>query len=198
MLGALELVTAPASEPITTAEAKTQLRVDVADDDTYIDTLIVSARMLVEAQTNRALITQTWDWILPSWWPRLPKAEPVPKAPLVSVASVKYLDTDGNQQTVTASDYVVLHAGAQKEPGRVVPAFGFSWPSHRVQENAIEVRYGAGYGAAAAVPDPIKHAIKLLVSHWYQNREPVNIGNTVNPLPDTTAALLGPYTLRAF
>ncbi len=37
------------------------------------------------------------------------------------------------------------------------------------------------------------HAMKLLVAHFEANREPVNIGNIVPPLPFAVEALLSPY-----
>ncbi|HEF0040832.1 TPA: phage gp6-like head-tail connector protein [Citrobacter freundii] len=43
------------------------------------------------------------------------------------------------------------------------------------------------------ISDDIKLALMLLVSHWYENREPVNIGNITSTLPFGVQALLGPY-----
>ena len=63
----LTLATEPTAEPVTLAEAKTHCRVDTSDDDTYITTLIKAARLYTEEATNRALITQTWDWYFDSF-----------------------------------------------------------------------------------------------------------------------------------
>ena len=49
--------TGPAVEPLTVAEAKLHLRVDISDDDTYIGTLITAAREWVENYLDRTLIT---------------------------------------------------------------------------------------------------------------------------------------------
>jgi hypothetical protein len=54
----LTVETAPAIEPVTLAEAKQHLRVDIADDDTYIEALIVAARQYAEEYLDRALISQ--------------------------------------------------------------------------------------------------------------------------------------------
>ncbi|EPL9735169.1 head-tail connector protein [Citrobacter freundii] len=43
------------------------------------------------------------------------------------------------------------------------------------------------------ISDDIKLALMLLVSHWYENREPVNIGNITSTLPFGVQALLGAY-----
>ena len=54
------LLTAPAIEPLSLAEAKAFLRVETSDDDEVIGALIAGSRIHVEAQTRRALITQSW------------------------------------------------------------------------------------------------------------------------------------------
>src|ERR1700712_2148290 len=61
------LLTAPAAEPWSVAEAKSFLRVEHDDDDTIIASLISAARNHVEALTRRALITQTWRVVLVQW-----------------------------------------------------------------------------------------------------------------------------------
>lgn len=88
----LVLQTAPTTEPVTTAEAKTHLRVTTSDDDTYIGTLITVARRHVETITGRALINQTWDYFLDNFPPGDKIVIPLPR--LSSVTTVKYTDKD--------------------------------------------------------------------------------------------------------
>ena len=60
----LALVTGPAELPITTAEAKSHLVVDHADDDDLIDAMIGGALKLAETRTNRQLVSATYDYKL--------------------------------------------------------------------------------------------------------------------------------------
>ena len=58
------LVSGPAVEPLSLAEAKSWIKVDASDEDALIQSLIVSARLAVEAATNRLLITQQWRLVI--------------------------------------------------------------------------------------------------------------------------------------
>jgi uncharacterized phiE125 gp8 family phage protein len=185
------LVTAPASEPISLSEAKDHLRVTSTDDDTYITSLIKVARQHVEVVTSRALITQTWDYFLDSFSDEME----IPKAPLQSVTSIKYIDTDGNTQTLSTSVYTV---DADSDPGKVLLAYNQSWPSVRSVNHAVTIRFDAGYGAATDVPEPIRQAMLLLIGHYYENRQQVIVGTITASLPMAVDALLAPYKVRYF
>ena len=162
------LVTAPTTEPLTTAEAKAHLRVTGSDDDTPIDDIVATAREFIETETNRALITQTWDLFLDEF----PGTDQIllPWPPLISIATVKYTpDADSGTTTFASSKYIVDLAS---EPGRIVLERDEVWPTDTLKSvNGVEVRFDAGYGAASAVPKRIKQLAKLLVGHWYVNRE---------------------------
>lgn len=188
----LKLVTAPAEEPVTSAEAKAHLRVTTADEDTLIASLIIAAREFVENHTHRRLITQTWDWVLDSFSAHCLE---VPHAPLQSVSSITYVDTAGATQTLGTSLYTV---DAKTDPGRVQPAFGESWPSTREVLNAVTVRFIAGYGLAASVPQAIKQAMLLLIGHWFENREAVVTGTISTGVQMTVDALLAPHRVVRF
>ena len=73
-----------------------------------------------------------------------------------------------------------------------------TWPVTRGYQDDIYVRATFGYGSKATdVPWPIRHAIKLLVGHWYINREETMV---VVPkrIEDGVNDLITPYRLKEF
>lgn len=179
----LQLVTGPASEPVSRAEAKLHCRIDAdfTDDDTYLDALVTAARTMCEREIGQAFVSQTWkmsiDWF-PDWEIR------IPIVPLVSVSSIVYTDIDGANQTLSAASYEVDVAS---QPGRITPAYGESWPAVRNVINAVRITFIAGY---TTVPETVKLAIKLLVGQWYENREQIILGTIVADMPNGVRALL--------
>lgn len=187
----LSVTTAPASEPVSRSDMKEHLRIPSAqtDYDTLVDGLIVAARRYYEARTHRALIRRTLTFtsdLFPS------ENEPMwlPWSPLYSVTSVKYYDQDGTQQTWTNTNYTVI---TNREPGGIALAYNKVWPAYRVQPQGIEVVYVAGHASAAgsSVPAEAVHAIKLLVSHWFENTSGVMVGPTPNQVPLAVESLIG-------
>lgn len=191
----LALAVAPAEEPITLAEAKLPARVEVSTDDTLITSLITAARELIEEQAWRALVTQRWDYYLDAW----PAADTIllPRPPLRSIVTFEYTDDAGATTAISASDYIV---DAVSEPGRLRLKSTADWPTATLRElNAIHIRFEAGYGAASAVPTRYKQALKLLVGHWYENREAIlATGAIPKELPLGVKALLNIDHARTF
>ena len=176
---ALTVVTAPASEPVSLVEAKEHLRVSHDEENVLIEQLIQSAREQVENDTARALFTQTLRLSLDRFPSGPDNAIRLPRPPLASVSSIAYVDTAGDSQTLSGAAYQV---DAYSEPGRVVPVYGTSWPSARCQPNAVTVQYVAGW-TAGTMPAAAKQLVLLWVSHLYDRRDPVNVGNIVSPMP---------------
>lgn len=194
----LNQVTAPTVEPITLAYAKQHLRVDDTADDSYITALIVAARLYAEKQTKRALITQTWDMRIDqfSYFSRREIIVPLP--PLQSVTYIQYVDTAQATQTLATSVYVV---DIYQKPARIYPAFAQYWPATLPLQNSVTIRFIAGYGADGSfVPMTIIQGMLLLISHWYENREPIIAERGVTPaeIPMTVDALLGTETVLEF
>jgi uncharacterized phiE125 gp8 family phage protein len=182
------LLTPPAIEPVALADAKAFLRVDTGDDDNVITALIASARAYVEAQTRRALITQTWRLIRDAW-PRDGRIAVVP-APLRSIAAARVYDEAGVAQSLDLGAFTTDAAAA---PGLIgFPPWSMPAPGRALA--GIEIDVTLGYGDAATdVPAPLRQSIELLVAHWYENRGLIALGDTVVVLPMTAAALIAPY-----
>lgn len=177
------LLSTPALEPVSVAEAKSYLRVETGDDDAVIASLIAAARSHVEAMTRRAMIAQTWRTVLDAWPPdgRLR----LRTGPVRALIAARVFDTGGNASTIDpatfvldkATDVVASPAWALPQPGRATAG--------------IELDIQLGYGTAASdVPDALRHAIRVLVAHWYDNRGQVAIGQSVPMMPASVTAIL--------
>jgi uncharacterized phiE125 gp8 family phage protein len=184
------LVTAPSVEPVVfDPDLKEHLRLPDSSEQTKVEGLVTAARAFLEDIANRAFVTQTWDLFLD----RFPSCILVPRPRLQSVTTIKYRDTDGQQVTLDSSKYQV---DIKSEPGRIIPVYGETWPSTRAELNAVEVRYVAGYGDAAADVDAsAKHLIKILVSEYFENPDGMTIAN-VKPLLNAYRALLNRIRVR--
>jgi uncharacterized phiE125 gp8 family phage protein len=182
------LLTPPAVEPVTLADAKSYLRVAHSDDDAVIAALIAGARSHVEAQTRRALITQTWRLIRDAWPPDGRVA--VVPAPLRSVLAARVYDAGGNPHAIDTTVFVADKGAA---PAILAFAPGTLTDPGRAAAG-IEIDIEVGYGAAPAnVPETLRQALLLLVAHWYENRGLIAVGQAVAVLPMPIAALIAPY-----
>jgi uncharacterized phiE125 gp8 family phage protein len=252
----LSLVTGPTNLPVSLVEAKKHCEVATSDTthDTQIRGLIRTATELVERDSRQKLVCQTWDQKSDAWPGS--NALLLRVGPVLSVSSVKYVDTDGNEQTWGAANYSVDTARGRPA---IWQAYSVDWPSSstRTIENAITARCVVGFGDAVtadatgdtltptsgrytdgdivqlsnyggAVPAGLaanttyyvvtagstiqlsataggaaiditdtgtgttvidsppwqaKQAILLLVSHWFESREPVAVGSRATPNP---------------
>lgn len=78
--------------------------------------------------------------------------------PLRSVESVKYIDSDGAEQTLDDATYEVLTVSE-----RAALVYGGQWPDVRVGTEAVRIRYVAGYDHDDPQLDAAKSAVALAV-----------------------------------
>lgn len=198
----LKLITAPTLEPVTFADLQEHSRVSTTADRALMESYITAARQHLEEVSGRAFLTQTWELTIDSF--TTPRNEggavdcqgkiPLPFAPLASVTSVTYYDSDGNSQTMATTVYEV---DTDSEPGRIGLKFGQSWPAVRSMiMNPIRIRYVVGWTAVHLVPQPIKQAIRILAAHWYEHRESVIVGAGSSPLPLALDSLLWQFRVK--
>ena len=179
------LVQAPASEPVSLAEAKAHLRIVGSDDDTLLASLITAARRVVEARTGLCLMAQDW-MCFRDGWPESGVID-VPVAPLRAVEEIGVYGEDDQKAVIEPAHYVV---DAASRPPRVMLRGSRLWPQPGRAINGIGLRVEAGFGTAAQdVPQPLRQAVLMLVAHFFAQR-----GDEAGPaLPIGLGALLDPY-----
>lgn len=181
-----------------------------AEDDelNFLRELIYVAADWVENYTHRCLITSTWTLTMDHWSdPRYVRSSvytdwrsrhemciAVPMPPLGSVASIQYIDEDGNTQTLDTSKYRVDTAST---PGRITVAYNQTLPNLRDVTGAVTVTHTAGYGATyESIPIAIRHAIAMLATDLYDKRNATGCGE--GEVYFGVSRLLSPYVLDVF
>jgi uncharacterized phiE125 gp8 family phage protein len=187
-----KLITQPVGEPITLADnVYSHLRLipegsppSHPDDDYIEEDLIPMARQMLEHELNRAFLNQTWELYLDAFPSGL--GIEIPIAPLESITSIKYFDTDGVEQTFNSSKYQV---DIKDEPARVQPIKGETWPSEQDRYNAVTIKFVAGYGTkdSNTLPIPLKQALYLIIGDLYCHRETVIPGLSIAKIPSYAA-----------
>ncbi|HEV7880236.1 head-tail connector protein [Bradyrhizobium sp.] len=180
------LLIPPSAEPWSVAEAKAFLRVEHGDDDAIIASLIAAARAQVEALSRRALLTQRWRFVRDAW--PVDGRLSLRMGPLRSVIAARVFDAAGNAHSIDAASFVADAAA------NVIASPSWALPLPGRGTAGIELDVELGYGANAAdVPDGLRHAVRMLVAHWYENRGLAALGAGVAVLPAGADALIAPY-----
>lgn len=185
----LRKIVLPEVEPVTLAEAKKHLRVEHEDEDEYIFGLVQAARQYCEQRTDRCFVDTRLEMKLDTFPADLEL--PLPLPPFSPTASrqeieIKFLNVQLQElsvveaQPVIASSPGTFIANRSATPAVLTPNVNGYWPVSGPIRSAVTIRWWAGYGESGRfVPKAIRHAIMMLVGHWYLNREAVavNIGN---------------------
>jgi len=181
---------AAAAAILTTAEAKTHLKVDTSADDTYIDNLISAATESAQIFTNRYFINTTITQHGDTW----SDISTLFKSKVSSITHIKYFDSDNSEQTLATSVWI---SDINHQPARIGLKPSQSFPSLADRINAVNCKYVVGYGSAASdVPEGIREAVLLIVGNWYENRQEVVVGRIATELPKSAQYLLEQYKIQ--
>jgi uncharacterized phiE125 gp8 family phage protein len=176
--------------PITLAEAKEHLRVEATDtdEDALITSYIAAAGATIERETGYVVTGQRDETIVLDGF----EAQIVlPLRPVDEDAvTISYLDTDDASQSLTA-----FRAFTKDKLTRLVSTDD-DWPRASSKKGAVSIGISAGYADIADIPADLKIAAKLLIAHWYANREAVNVGNISTSLPFAAKAMLENNAVR--
>lgn len=184
---------APASALMTSDDIKSHVNIDWDDDDDYLDALIAAATARIDGPFGEGipLLTQSWAISLD----HLPgQYFQIPMYPVQSVDSITYVDVNGDTQTLDPSLYLVDYG---RNPVVIAHAHQAQFPSVQRQLGCVKINFTCGYGDDPSdVPADILHAVRLLVGHYYLNREAVvGIGSRDTPqeLPFGVGPILSNY-----
>jgi len=170
---------APTSEPLTLDEATRHLQLGCTDDSGYIAGLIQVARDVAEGATGRALVTSTWLGVCEDW-PSDGRLQ-LAVAPVTAISSVKYYaDGETTLTTVSGGNYILSTAVS---PAVLSFDEDFDFPALANRPDAVQVTFVAGSATAASVPPSLKHALRVLVRHYYDNPGAVAGGGNTEELP---------------
>ncbi|SDC30831.1 phage conserved hypothetical protein, phiE125 gp8 family [Sphingomonas sp. YR710] len=172
---------------LSLAEAKDHLRLedDDLDSDLTIGGLISTAQRMLDESFGVVIDLVQRRWTLDSFADFLL----IPFRPIdADTIEITWLDDAGTAQPFTAFRAVAIGGWL-----RLLPAIGTSWPIPADAPGVVTVTATAGY-AEDAVPDDLKTVGKMLVAHWFENREAA--GGSMVEVPLAVGMLLDPYILR--
>jgi uncharacterized phiE125 gp8 family phage protein len=163
----ITITTAPAVEPISTAEAREWLRIDTGDtsQDAVLALAIKGVRRKFEDYLRRSLITQTITWVTNADDISLGRAI-LPRSPVQSVTSFTTYDDSSGSEVGTA----VSTAKYQLTEAHIVAARNDGWTVSRTDKASTFV-YVAGYGNASTdIPGDIILAMLEMLALRFERR----------------------------
>lgn len=177
-------------EPVSLEDAKVHMKVDGDSEDMLIASLIITSRLHIEAALGISLNTQRFKLVRDRWPSR--GAIRIPIRPLQSIDEIRVLDGRGGIDIVDPDKYEFDLTSA---PPRLVWTGGPA-PRPGKSINGLEIDLVAGYGTAADdVPAPLRQGLMMLVAHWYEHRDPIEIGSQRTTVPAAVTQLIKPYRL---
>ncbi len=183
------LLNAPVLEPVSLAQVKEFLRIDGAEEDGFITTLIAAARLHVESITGRALISQSWRVVCDKF--PLDRIVKLPVGPLLELSQINVYDEDGNAHSLALAQF---QPETKTAPARLfLPKMIDGLPLMR-KRAAVEIDYVAGFGAEIDdVPADLKQAIFALISYWFEHRDAVVIAGSGSIVPSGFDNMVSSY-----
>ena len=181
-----KLITDVVNEPLSLDDVKDVLNLD--DECTEFDDLlfayITAAREMVEAQTNYKLGVATIDCIYERFRPELW----MEVANIATITYVKYYDGDNTLTTLAAADY---ETDLVSFPARIRPVYASTFPDTYTRYDAVTIRVVT----SGEYPAPLLTAMKMIIGHWYENRQDVVVGHTSTEIPQTSQFIMDIYKL---
>ncbi|WP_199626829.1 head-tail connector protein [Rhizobium sp. OAE497] len=183
------LITPPSAEALTLGEVKAHLRLDGAEEDALLVSLISVAREHLERVSGLCLMTQTWRLYLDS----VPEDGmiQIARGPVQAIESVTLYDAGGEEVSWPVEGHVL---DRQARPARLLLKRG-EGVARAI--NGIEIDFSAGFGESGAeVPDVLKRAMLMHVAQMFAFRGAVATADQPADIPAGYDRLIAPFLMR--
>ena len=188
----ITVTTEPVGAVVENSKLLAHARLATEDDNDWFADALSSVTQQVEHIANISLLKRT----LTIKYDTLDDELILPSSPLYSLDSVKYYDSNQVEQTLASTIYEV---GYKNRIPRIRRKYNQTWPVVLGHPDSVTVVAKFGHATAEDVPESIKHAIRLLVTAYWENRgEFVSQENEFKLLPMGVQHLLAPYCVKAY
>tara|TARA_R110000787_G_scaffold56398_2_gene129667 strand:- start:134 stop:712 length:579 start_codon:yes stop_codon:yes gene_type:complete len=176
----VERTTEAAQPAVSVCDLQGQVSLDDSSYDDLLEAYELSARQYIETQTGRILTLVSYTLYMNTF----PDLEfYFPNGPVITIDSIEYLVSDV-WTTVPAATYKLGRGNLMPQDLKL--KVSQSWPTDvDAEEESIRINYTVG-----AVNQLANQAIKLMVAHWFENREAVVVGMAVNELPMAVQSII--------
>jgi len=191
-------LTAPATEPVTLAEARLWCRIDADDmtQDAMLLLIITAVRERAEEITGRAFMPRTLEYRLDAF-PDDGAPIELPFPPLQSVQYLTYGTDDGDVVETGSPQGFLVDVGSY--PGRVAPLAGTTtWPTAQSSIAVIRIGYTAGYPTITQIPKSVRLWMQARISTIFEFREQMFQGNIIQVPRDFVDGMLDVLRVRRF
>ena len=173
---------------ISVNDAKDHLRVDLNDDDAYIQSLIDISVAMIEQYTRRFYRAADYKVHLDQF--------PYDYIDLQfgginEFTGIRYNDAAGTEVILPTADCDV---DLKHEPARIYIAKSKTWPTTENAPNSVTISFSAGSENTDNIEKPLVHAMKLLIGHFYENRQTVS-DRVHYKMPMAIEYLINPYRI---
>lgn len=207
-MSSLVRTTAPVKQLFQLQDLYDQLRISTSNngDDNTLAAYLEAATQWVEGLAGISIMKQVWT-MKADQFPynrdgfdrRYPLGKPMllPRGPVLSVDTLTYQDL--NNQTQSINDGTHFQPALDERPPALYPPYGGFFPTALWVPSAVVIVFTCGMSGTtddpAKVDSAAKMAVKFLVAHWNENREPVPINMSLQKLPYALESML--WSLRS-
>jgi hypothetical protein len=195
-----KLISKTLTSIITLADAKAQLRIpaDLTDQDTLITSCLQAAIRYAETVTDRVIAPSVFQIRIPATaativlpFPDFIKVTKVEAMTGSTVGSVLYNETG---PVGTLADYLQIDSWVNPAEITVLTD---DLPDD-TDYLLLTASFGMQVNGAAAYPEDMLNAIKMMMTHFFNNPSEVEVGRIASKMPVGAETILSFYTYRAF